>query len=124
MTYIAGEAVRRTAEELKKQIILAASLRLNCAVSDVSLTQGRIFVNGSRDASISLEELYQHETNSGKSLNATETYRASANPGSYAAHFVEAEVDSLTGMVRIIDYLAVHDLGRAINQQFVSSPNR
>ncbi len=117
MTYIAGEAVRRTAEKFKQQIILAASLRLNCAAADLRLAQGRIFLSGDRDASMSLEELNRYETSAGKSLNATETYRATANPGSYAAHFTEVEVDSLTGMVRVIDYLAVHDLGRAINLQ-------
>ncbi len=117
MTYIVGEAVRRTSEKFKQQIILAASLRLNCATSDLRLAEGRIFLSGNRDASMSLEELNQYETSAGKSLNATETYRATANPGSYAAHFSEVEVDSLTGLVRVIDYLAVHDLGRAINQQ-------
>ena len=50
---------------------------------------------------------------------ATESYRAQANPGSYAAHFAEVEVDSLTGRVRVIDYLAVHDVGRAINPMLV-----
>lgn len=50
---------------------------------------------------------------------ATESYRAQANPGSYAAHFAEVEVDSLTGRVRVTDYLAVHDVGRAINPMLV-----
>jgi CO/xanthine dehydrogenase Mo-binding subunit len=52
-------------------------------------------------------------------LSVTETYRATANPGSYAAHFAEVEVDVLTGAVKVVDYLAVHDLGLAINPQLV-----
>ncbi len=117
MTYIAGEAVRRTAEKLKQQIILAASLRLNCAAADLRLAQGHIYLSRDPEVSMSLEQLRQYEASSGKSLDATETYRATANPGSYAAHFAEVEVDSLTGLVRVINYLAVHDLGRALNPQ-------
>jgi len=33
----------------------------------------------------------------------------------YGAHFVEVEVDTETGRVRILKYLAVHDCGRLIN---------
>ncbi len=117
MTYIAGEAVRRTAEKFKQQVMQAAALRLNCAAADLQLTQGNIHLSADRAVTMTLEQLNQYESSSGKSLDATETYRATANPGSYAAHFVEVEVDSLTGMVRVIDYLAVHDLGLAINQQ-------
>jgi len=34
---------------------------------------------------------------------------------SYAAHFVEVEVDTAVGHVRIAKYLAVHDSGRIMN---------
>ncbi|MCP4469308.1 MAG: molybdopterin-dependent oxidoreductase [Gammaproteobacteria bacterium] len=119
MTYIAGEAVRRTAEKLKLQIFAMASLELNCAATDLFITDGRVFCGDRRDSSISLGELAAREADRDRSLSTTETYRASANPGSYAAHFAEVEVDTLTGAVQVVDYLAVHDLGRAINPQLV-----
>jgi CO/xanthine dehydrogenase Mo-binding subunit len=119
MTYIAGEAVRRTAEKLKQQILVAASLELNLAVTDLFLKDGCVFRGDAREGSVSLGELAARETGRDRSLSATETYRAGANPGSYAAHFAEVEVDTLTGAVRVVDYLAVHDLGRAINPQLV-----
>jgi CO/xanthine dehydrogenase Mo-binding subunit len=50
---------------------------------------------------------------------------ASANPNptveggkvraTYGAHFVEVEVDTETGRVRVLKYLAVHDCGRIMN---------
>ncbi|MCP4982719.1 MAG: molybdopterin-dependent oxidoreductase [Gammaproteobacteria bacterium] len=111
MTYIAGEAVRRTAEKLKQQILAAASSMLNCNETDVVMGDGSVFRYDEPGNSALLAELAP--------LSATETYRATANPGSYAAHFTEVEVDTLTGAVKVLNYLAVHDLGRAINPQLV-----
>ncbi|MCP4767395.1 MAG: molybdopterin-dependent oxidoreductase [Gammaproteobacteria bacterium] len=119
MTYIAGEAVRRTAEKLKRQILAAASLELNSAITDLFIEDGCVFRGDAREGSVSLGELAAREAGRDRSLSATETYRAGANPGSYAAHFAKVEVDTLTGAVQVVDYLAVHDLGRAINPQLV-----
>jgi CO/xanthine dehydrogenase FAD-binding subunit len=43
-----------------------------------------------------------------KTANASPSY-------AFAAHAVELEVDQETGQIRIIDYVAVHDVGKAIN---------
>ena len=100
---------------------MAASLVLNCAVDDLLMKAGRIARCYGPGQSLTLAELASHQTRHGKPLTVTETYRATSNPGSYAAHFTEVEVDILTGSVRVLDYLAAHDLGRAINPQLVES---
>jgi len=119
MTYIAGEALRRTAESLKTVIAGLASLELNCQPEDVRFADGHVVSALGHERRISFADLLTRGEARGTELAATETYRASANPGSYAAHFAEVEVDILTGKVRVLDYLAVHDLGRSINRQLV-----
>jgi CO/xanthine dehydrogenase Mo-binding subunit len=104
---------------LKKQILVAASLVLNRTVAELLIKDGRVFRGNALERSVSLGELAVNATGRDRPLSATETYRATANPGSYAAHFAEVEVDILTGAVKVVDYLAVHDLGRAINPQLV-----
>ena len=37
------------------------------------------------------------------------------NPGVTGAHFAHVEVDTWTGFTKVLDYLAVHDIGQAIN---------
>jgi len=118
MTYIAGEAVRRTAESLKARLKVAAALDLNCRAEDLVLDDGHVR-NGRRSNRISFSALSRGASARGMDLEVTETYRAKTNPGSYAAHFTEVEVDTMTGMVKVLDYLAVHDLGRSINRQLV-----
>jgi xanthine dehydrogenase molybdenum-binding subunit len=46
----------------------------------------------------------------------SETHQNTSNPGGYAADFAEVEVDTLTGLIRVIDFLASHDVGIAINR--------
>ncbi|MCP4998265.1 MAG: molybdopterin-dependent oxidoreductase [Hyphomicrobiales bacterium] len=119
MTYIVGEAVRRTTEKLKSRLLEIASLALNHAAVDVILEGGMFRTSGDSTQAISLAELFRWADSHGTALEAIESYRATANPGSYAAHFAEVEVDVLTGSVKVLDYLAVHDLGRALNRRLV-----
>lgn len=119
MTYVQGEATRRTALALAAAIRAAAARLWNCALADVLLD-----ADGLRDrrtgAEIPLTELAAELAHAGLPLPAaTETHAASANPSSHAAHFAAVRVDTLTGLVQVTDYLAVHDIGRAINPMLV-----
>jgi CO/xanthine dehydrogenase Mo-binding subunit len=40
---------------------------------------------------------------------------------SFAAHFAEVEVDTLTGRIRVLRYVAAHDSGRIINPRMAES---
>lgn len=44
-------------------------------------------------------------------------YIPDSNPGVAGAHYALVEVDTYTGMTKILDYLAVHDIGQAINRE-------
>jgi CO/xanthine dehydrogenase Mo-binding subunit len=117
MTYIAGEAVRQAGLALAAALADAGALALNTAATEIGLRDGRI-ETGYR--SMTFVELAAWLATRGDGLPAaTHTHRASANPGSYAAHFAEVEVDTLTGRATVIDYLAAHDVGRAINPMLV-----
>lgn len=118
MTYICGEAIRRAGVSLAAAIRAEAVLELNAAYGGIWLEAGSV---RRHDATgLPLADLAGRVIARGASLpSATETYRATSNPGSYAAHFAEVEVDTFTGRVSVTDYLAVHDVGRAINPMLV-----
>ncbi|KAB2878250.1 MAG: molybdopterin-dependent oxidoreductase [Albidovulum sp.] len=119
MTYVQGEATRRTALALADRILSAAGRLGNVAPEDLALVGGGIG-NRRTGRTTSLATLAADLLHAGLELPAaTETHVATANPSSHAAHFAEVEVDSLTGLVRVTDYLAVHDIGRAINPMLV-----
>ena len=117
MTYIVGEAVRRTALALAGEIRVRAALALNEDPGRVRLEHG---LARSEEGEMSLAALADWMIGRGQTLPAaSETYRASGNPSSFAAHFAEVEVDTFTGRVAVTDYLAAHDVGLAINPMLV-----
>ncbi len=54
-------------------------------------------------------------TRCGKDICCSETFVSQADPMSYAAHFARVRVHKKTQVVQVLDYLAAHDIGRAIN---------
>lgn len=119
ITYVQGEATRKTALALDRAVREAGARVLNTAPEDLMLAGGRLARRDGGEA-LDLPTLARHLTRAGLALPAaTETHAATANPSSHAAHFAEVRVDTLTGLIRVTDYLAVHDIGRAINPMLV-----
>jgi len=52
-------------------------------------------------------------------ITASVTYYATSNPASYSVQFAEVEVDCATGLTAVTDFLAVGDVGQAINRGMV-----
>jgi CO/xanthine dehydrogenase Mo-binding subunit len=120
MTYVCGEAVRQTAEGFKQALVRAAARWMNCAPDEVAIENGELRrLWGGSDA-ITLANVALALVALAEPLpSAKHAYSATANPGSYAAHFAEVEVDRLTGRVGVKAYLAAHDVGRSINPMLV-----
>jgi len=64
----------------------------------------------------SLDTLY-HEGEKMKTIEATESFTGEKTPPPYLAAFVEIELDTETGKVDVIHYVAVADVGTPINPQ-------
>ncbi len=61
---------------------------------------------------------YVHEKHQEDFIEAC-TYASVALPGSYGAHFADVLVDTETGKVKVLDYVAIHDVGRVINPMII-----
>ncbi|MCC6306333.1 MAG: molybdopterin-dependent oxidoreductase [Rhodobacteraceae bacterium] len=119
MTYAQGEATRRTALALGEAMRTAAGLVLNRGAGDL-VCEGGAVRDRDGGARLGFAELARELGRAAIALPAaTLTHTATANPSSHAAHFAAVTVDALTGRVRVTDYLAVHDIGRAINPMLV-----
>ncbi|HWQ09950.1 MAG TPA: molybdopterin cofactor-binding domain-containing protein, partial [Holophaga sp.] len=117
VTFVCGGAVKAAAEQLKEKLLAGASALLGVPAADLRLDHGAVAGAGVR---ASYQEVVRHVQKMLKSdLSVNLLYQAPGNPASFGAHFAEVEVDRLTGRVRVVDYVAVHDVGRAINRGFV-----
>lgn len=115
-TFIGGSAVKRAAADLKKQLLALAAEKLEAAPEDLVVRQGQVFVRGAPDRAISVGDVVKGDAGgiTPRSLVASATFETT-KAYSYAAHFVEVEVDTETGQIEVKQVVAVHEIGRAIN---------
>lgn len=113
-TYVSGHAVRKAGERMRAALVEEGARSLGCPVEAASF-DGAV-VQGP-DGEISLEDLSTHllYSNHQKQLMFTESHLCEKSPPPYMAAFAEVEVDTGTGLVELIDYVAIVDCGNAIN---------
>ena len=120
VTFVCGGAVKQAAELLREKLLDCAAALLGRDRAELACAGGAVFAPAEPELRASYAELvvYSQKTRH-LSLSVNTTYESPGNPTSYAAHFAEVEVDKLTGRVRVLDFVAVHDIGKAINTGFV-----
>jgi len=115
-TYITGMAAKKAAEEIRRKVLARAVRMLSEKRGDLTLENGRV---KGRKKSISLGEvcadaLYEHDQ---EQIMATASHISYDCPPPFAAHFADVAVDTETGQVRVLKYVAAVDCGTAINPQ-------
>ena len=113
-TYLSGEAVRRTALKVRDQIHLVASRMLGVPKMGVTLLNAEAEAEGKTVtySDIANYALYTQDQFQIGTIDSAISHRS---PPPFAAHFAEVEVDTRTGGVKIIKYVAAVDCGTAIN---------
>lgn len=115
-TYVAGTAVVKAAEELKKKILEQGAKFLGVSEEEVEV-KGLALRTLKGDQEISFAKLAELTVlGDGKlQLVGYATHGSEVSPPPYVAGFAEVEVDRATGKVDLIDYVAVIDCGTVIN---------
>ncbi len=106
-TVMAGSALLEAAENLKTEIRQAAAVRFGCAADEIDLSDGA--AEGPDGATVAFGTL------AGDVPAVDALYKNPKRTYSYGAHAVYVTVDPGTGGVRVMDYVAVEDVGRIIN---------
>ena len=124
-TVMAGSAVHLTAEALKGRLLQVASQRLETDPAGLEFHGGKVHAAGTDQPLLGLGELLEM-TRPGKvaggeapGLEATEYFHTDKLTYTYGGHLVHLTVDPETGMVEILRYLVLEDVGRAVNPLLV-----
>jgi xanthine dehydrogenase molybdenum-binding subunit len=128
-TFVAGNSCLGAARKIREQILEAAAAALNEDPSGLDIAAGVIFAKHDKEKNIALGKVLRnaHYASGGKMLmaeyfydppneNFDREFKGNLSVAyAYGTHGVEVEVDKETGQVRIINYVAAHDVGRALN---------
>jgi xanthine dehydrogenase molybdenum-binding subunit len=130
-TYSAGNAVKAAAGEAKKRLFQAAAAIMEANADDLVLENGKVMVKGNPKSAIPMidiieraESPYIQITEQGPApttlaekgtIIGVASLAPASNPSPCAAQFVEVEVDTDTGEVKVLNVVYAHDLGRVFH---------
>lgn len=125
-TYFVGSSVCVAAENLRQTILGTAAELVGCPPADLALERGRVVSTAGPAQAVSLAEVAAEMDRLGVARRVLGVFDLSARfpeetRPEYTPHFVtgahlaEVIVDLETGQVRVTRFVAVHDIGRAIN---------
>jgi xanthine dehydrogenase YagR molybdenum-binding subunit len=108
--------VRSAALDVQRQLLELAADELGVAVSTLYLKDGKIYSSADPDMEReprSLRRLQRRRMLTGVGYRAPNPQGKVVNP--FAAQFCEVEVDTRTGEVKVLRFVAAHDSGRVMN---------
>ncbi len=113
-TFSGGLAARSAAEQLRSRIVEAAASELGAAPDDLGIADGAVVDRAGRRMTLAQV--------AGLAPEHPLEVEATIDPGSreyvvnsFGAHFAEVEVDTDTGAVSVVRFVAAHDSGRILN---------
>ena len=132
VTAIGGNAAREAALKLRERINAVASKLLACSPSKVKVVDGYAFSEDDPKKTVSWEEIVKEAFDANIELNVVGYYMAPRciwdestglgspyNQYTFGAAIAEVEVDTETGIYRVLNYHVAFDVGRAINPKNV-----
>jgi xanthine dehydrogenase molybdenum-binding subunit len=130
VTYGAGTAVKAAAANAKKRVLEVAAIMLDKEVENLEVRDGHVHVKGS-DERLSIPEVvtraespFVQMTEEGPkpttlaekgTIIGAASMAPPTNPSPSTVEFVEVEVDTDTGQVKVLDVVFAHDIGKLIH---------
>ncbi|EFH86654.1 molybdopterin-dependent oxidoreductase [Ktedonobacter racemifer] len=112
--YLGGGAVRKAAEQMRRQILAIAGRMLNALPESLKMSDGLISGAGEQDFTVAQVAAYALYVEN-RQLMTSASWRLAQVPLTFAVVGAEVEVDTETGGVRVEQILAAVDAGRVIN---------
>lgn len=127
VTFMAGNAAKMAAEQLKEQLLDNISKNLSCNRDELNFIDERVFTND-KSVDLSWEEAIEVATRKVGALNSSGYYNspelggdfkgagAGLSPSySFGSVIAEVEVDTNTGITKVVNVWGAHDVGKALN---------
>ncbi len=116
-TYLSGYAVLKVAKEIKRQILNVVKEMTNedGKEEDFIFENSTVITPSGKKVSYSDIGLYTLYEKNQFQIAANASHITHKSPPPFAAHFAEIRVDTYTGQIKVLNYVAAVDCGTAIN---------
>ena len=114
-TFVTGGAVKVAAEDARNQMLKAAAKILQCEVAGLYLRDGVVLSKTEPENRLALPDLAKLAQSNLGMIVGRGHYSPKSNAPSFGAEFSEVEVDTETGVVKVLRVVGVFDIGRPIN---------
>lgn len=115
-TYLSGQAVKKAADKIREQILQVGAEMLGAEINGIEIKDNKVLLkNGKEDVSFGEICQYSMYQKNQFQIQATASHVSPKSPPPFAAHYIEIEVDTFTGLIKILNYVATVDCGTAIN---------
>ena len=131
-TVMGGAAAKNAAEQVRKTLLEVASAMVNIEISRLDLQDNYLVDVRSNQRLASFAELATECFNKGRPIMGLGWHKSPKTSWDeergqgdayftfvYGANAAEVEVDTETGKVDVVDFVSVHDVGKAINRAMV-----
>jgi len=121
-TYVGGNAVKKAALQAKEHIIRFASEMTGQVAGNLETADGWVIrrENGRKIATFADVAHYAvYQSKNPMFISESASYSSLNCPPSMAAHFAEVEVDTETGEIKVLNFVAAHDAGTAVNPAMI-----
>ena len=132
VTYSSGNAVMAAAAAAKKRLLEVAAIVMEANVEDLEVKDGKVRVKGVPARAVPVADVVKRAESpyimlspQGQPVTTTIEEKGTiigtsatppkANASPAVAEFVEVEVDTETGQVKVLRVVYAHDLGRVVN---------
>jgi xanthine dehydrogenase molybdenum-binding subunit len=118
-TYVIGNAVVNAGQKVRQMVLERAAGKLGVPTDKLEIKDGRVYIQSKPEkgitvAEISHDAIYDYGT-TGQHIMAAGSFQSVSHCPNFQAGFAEIEVDTQTGVIKVIKYVLAHDIGRAIN---------
>jgi CO/xanthine dehydrogenase Mo-binding subunit len=122
ITYSVSGAVAEAARTVKRQLLEMAVDVFEARMEDLEMKDGKVFVKGLPDRAVSIGELAEKAQNQrggpGPIVGEGRSALSQNAPG-FVAHIAQVAVDKDTGRITPLQYVAIQDVGFAMNPMLV-----
>lgn len=120
-TYLSGQAVKKCAEAIRHQILTTGAEILGCNIEEVEVSENCVILKEpagqTARSSVPFSDIccYSIYKKNQYQIQAAASHVSLKSPPPFAAHFAEIEVDTFTGIIKVLNYVAAVDCGIPIN---------